>query len=304
MRSHPWVMDPQFTYPERTPDNRTLRLVDCVRNRAASPTPYSTASLCAVPRRRRQPDESVLPSAERMIAGNAELVALVDRYLPQRVYRTEPRFRVLAAASLVRMAEAVETIMALLRDRRDIDALVLVRSLYEQAVTFMWVGIDPYEHADLWVQDAERAQLKIHNEAKDYGFGFLTPREVASAERAKGMPRLADRAKQVDLHLTRDIAGMHDPNHPFSVRGLYTLLYRPGSRPTHSSPISLDPYITDRGQHVSVERPDPAIVHSRRWYALVAPIFTMALIVASGRYFNWLDEAEIRAIHARATELG
>jgi hypothetical protein len=38
-------------------------------------------------------------------------------------------------------------------------------------------------------------------------------------------------------------------------------------------------------------------------YALVAPIFTMALIVASGRFFNWLDEAEIRAINAYGVAL-
>ena len=74
---------------------------------------------------------------------NREFLHYVRRNLPSRFYGGEKMWKVHVAAALSRMCNNVEAIMVLMTRHQDDDALVLVRSLYEQAVVLSWVVIDP-----------------------------------------------------------------------------------------------------------------------------------------------------------------
>ena len=66
------------------------------------------------------------------------------------------------------------------------DVLVLLRTLYEQVVTFCWLAIDSDRHLVAWANEAHIERLRLHNDALIYGHSILTEEEVeaTSPERA------------------------------------------------------------------------------------------------------------------------
>jgi hypothetical protein len=86
-----------------------------------------------------------------MQAANAELVGLVRSHLPFRIYGGERWWALFRTAALVRMADTVESLMDLMAAEHDLDGQILVRSLYEQVVTFAWLSIDPDTRQWRWV---------------------------------------------------------------------------------------------------------------------------------------------------------
>src|SRR5690349_20629064 len=169
--------------------------------------------------------DDMFPTPEQMQAANSELVALVRRDLPQRFYQGEKWWKVFVTAGIVRLADCVETIMSLLDDRRDADAAVLIRSLFEQTITLSWVAIDPPTNYERWKGQAAHEELKIHHDGLDFGETLLSPQEVAVAKAAPTMPNLADRAKEADKHWTSRVSGLHGPGHMLGFRGLYMSIY-------------------------------------------------------------------------------
>lgn len=244
---------------------------------------------------------SVLPEPDRIAAGAAELVGLVYKHLPQRFYPKEKWSSLYAAASLVHMAETVESLMVLLPARRDDTALILIRSLYEQAVTFLWVASDPPNQYRRWAEDSNWYSLKMHNDmVKFVGGGFLTDEAVERAKKAQRMPTLADRAVQAD-EAWKDLRGMYPTGHALSLRGQYMLLYRSGSNVAHGSLPGLESYVSlDRNRYV-VQRADETTLV---WYALASPLLATALVVAARTFFKWLNEDEVRAVNERAVATG
>ena len=72
------------------------------------------------------------------------LIALVEERLPERFYvRGEPLWRMGATALAARMAGIVESILRLADAHRPSDTSILVRALYEYAVSTCWLLIDP-----------------------------------------------------------------------------------------------------------------------------------------------------------------
>ncbi len=236
-----------------------------------------------------------IPDTSQFVSGNTELVALVRSCLPQRFYPKEPWWSPFCAASVVRMADTVEAITELAESKHSNDLLSLLRSLYEQAVTLAWILIAPDQNFARWVDSAKIQVLKLHNETVAFGESILTANEVSEAEQAVGMPGVDVRASQVDQHWASRIEGFYPSTHLFSWRGLYTSIYRMGSRPMHSSIESLDLYISRPVEPVVVNlaKPGPAI-----WFALSTPVFTMGLAVAAER-FRWIDRERVREINDR-----
>jgi hypothetical protein len=244
---------------------------------------------------------SVLPEPDRIAAGARELVGLVYKHLPQRFYSKEKWSSLYAAASLVHMAETVESLMVLLPARRDDAALVLIRSLYEQTVTFLWVASDPPTHYRRWAEDSNWYSLRMHNDmVKFVGEGFLTEGAVGRAKKARRMPSLIERAVQAD-EAWKDLRGMYQAGHPLSLRGQYMLLYRSGSNVAHGSLPGLEPYVSFVGNRYVVQR---ARETTLVWYALASPLLATALVVAARTFFKWLDEDEVRTLNERAVATG
>ena len=88
------------------------------------------------------------PGSQQPPDGNVEvaareLIRLVESHLPQRCYPSEARWRMIYTAIVVRMADTLESILALMEAGLAVDGLTLIRALYEATVKFMWLAIDP-----------------------------------------------------------------------------------------------------------------------------------------------------------------
>jgi hypothetical protein len=76
---------------------------------------------------------------------------MLDERLPERFsLRGEPIWRPCLTALIARMAGILESTRPLAEPERQYDALILLRSLYEHVVTFLWLAIDPEPRVDEW----------------------------------------------------------------------------------------------------------------------------------------------------------
>src|SRR5262249_420362 len=109
-------------------------------------------------------------------------------------------------AMLARAAGTMRSVMSLIPERRATDAAVLLRTLFESVVTFVWIAIDPDVTADAWVRGGRRQRIKADNDLRQDGApALLEPDVRAQFETliAAGpmMPEsLAVRAEQADAH--------------------------------------------------------------------------------------------------------
>jgi hypothetical protein len=254
--------------------------------------------------------EDRFPSPEKMYAANAELVGLVRGHLPFRIYAGERWWALFRTASLVRMADTVESLIDLMAAEQDLDGQILVRSLYEQVVTFAWLSIDPDTRQWRWVGEGRWDLLKAHNDATAFGLTLLSGEEVKSWQEFLGLskadetasdpelwaaetnsdkrrkrpdlervlPPVTDRALEADEHWSSRIRGLHPKGHLLSFRGLYLPAYRTASRSAHGFLMALDPYLSEEANRRVVSRAQPG---PRIMWALVAPLFAMAVVIAS-----------------------
>jgi hypothetical protein len=267
------------------------------------------------------------PSDEEIQAANAGLVAVVRRHLPTGFYARSAHWSLWSTVALVRMADTVDAAMALMKGMQDVDGRTLIRSLYEQVVTYAWIAIDPGPRYSRWFGESVWADLRLHNDAVTFGEWVLTEEEVvrsthllglgeargadAAADTCQGtrkrktpaadllLPAVPERARDADAHWSTRIAGLHAPGSMLSFRGLYLPAYRQMSRATHSALSGLDVYVRERSHHKVV---GPARRPSRLAWALVGPMFGMGLIIAAQDEAKWwIDEREVRALVDRAT---
>jgi hypothetical protein len=229
---------------------------------------------------------------------NREFLRYVRANFPMRFYRGEDEWALFATAAVLRACDTVESMMLLLSRRKDQDALILLRSLYEQAVLGAWIAIDPDDRHERWWGESQRQLLILHNEAMRYAGPILSADEVETLKGALGMPSVDAMARELDGYWPDRIPGFWTAGRLLSLHGLYQVIYRSGSRPAHGSIDAVSPY-------VRFAPPYPSIVgapseDTMLWYSLAAPVLGMALIIASQR-FRWLDEGQIRRFVDRAT---
>jgi Family of unknown function (DUF5677) len=242
-------------------------------------------------------DEPLYLTPTKLRRVNREFVRYVRGHFPMRFYSGEPWWTVSAAAALLRMCDTVEGMMLLMARRKDGDALILLRSLYEQVVLFAWVAIDPDDRHTRWEGESNKQMLKLHNEVLPYGETILSPAEVAICEAATGTPSVATMAHELDEYWPSHVDGLYAAGHLFSFHGFYQSIYRIGSRPAHASLESLEPYVRRTPYPLTVaEREDDPML----WYSLAAPLFGLCLVIASRR-FHWIDAVRVRRLVDRAT---
>lgn len=142
--------------------------------------------------------------------------------------------------------------------RREQDASVLLRRLYEHVVDFAWIAIDSEKHAKQWVSDDYFYRLKFDDEMK-----LLGKPGLAAAMRADfdlhiktygRMPDVASRADAADKHWSKRVSGhgvfpstarpLGQPltvaqSGNWSLRTLYAVIYRSASAKAHPTAFSL-----------------------------------------------------------------
>lgn len=238
------------------------------------------------------------PSDEAVAMASHELIELVTSHLPQRFYPGEHPWRMFGAAIIVRMTDTVESMMVLMTAGLPIDGLILMRALYEQVVRYLWVSIDPDSNMEAWGSNARWHMRKLHNDALKFGQTVMDDDELAAAEGARELPGLADLALAVDKHWGGKMVGFRSPatgkQGILTMRGLYTMVYRTGSRSAHVQPDSLEPYAELQASPRVIRRPnkdEPSI-----WWPLAVALYAHALIVCNDQ-LNWPDPDRIRAIN-------
>jgi Family of unknown function (DUF5677) len=246
----------------------------------------------------RKPEE-ITPDLLRRAVD--DLFALVDERLPERFYPSEPISRVCLTALVARMAATLDSIAMLADPRRAGDTLVLLRTLYEHAVMFLWLAIDPEPRVDDWYGHTIKQRRTLHLDAVKYGVGdLMDPEELRVAEEAEKLKPLEQRAMEVDAFWAPRIRGFYEnpvsgPKNVLTVEGLYLVIYRLASRDAHATIESVDPFITRlTGHKMVVSR--GARHQTMLWAGVSLPIFAMALVVAHER-LGWPDEDRVREIN-------
>ena len=72
-------------------------------------------------------------------------------------------------ALLARMNGIADAILALIPERRAVEAAVLARTLLESMITFAWIGIDPPDNAPAWLRWDRRQRIKADNDVISSG---------------------------------------------------------------------------------------------------------------------------------------
>jgi hypothetical protein len=210
-------------------------------------------------------------------------------------------------AMLARSAGTMQSVMALIPQRRATDAAVLLRTLFESTVTFAWIAIDPAVNAEAWVRWDRRQRLKAHNDLRQDGArALLEPAvraqfEALIAARPMMPESLAVRAEQADAHWATHVKAIEaDPPAPAAFRGMYRYIYRSESQHSHAAVASLEPLIINgpgpgQFQVLPVET-DPGEFTP---FTRTTMFYALALLVAESALGLAGMEREIDAIFAR-----
>jgi hypothetical protein len=189
---------------------------------------------------------------------------------------------------IMRMADTVEAMLALMHADYPVDGLVLLRALYEEVVGYLWIATNPDTNLLRWIEGARAWELKMHNDATNYGMEILSPQEVEACHGARMIPDLAQRAAEVDKHWGGRLIGFRPAKNGqegiLTFRGLYVAIYRFASRAAHGQPNSLSPYADAKVYPARVSRSEPA--PESIWWPLAVPLFAHALIVCN-EHLGW-----------------
>lgn len=181
------------------------------------------------------------------------------------------------------------------------DAFVLVRRLYEYAVTFAWIAVDPPVHVKAWLASDYENRLKVNKELRELGDNGLeakTERKyrqyVTSRPRVMGDVKSraieADRywATRVELHGRKEPM----PSPRLSFETLYTLIYRGASADAHATAGGLTPWIHGLGNGAFMIGTPAPNDDDREPFALAAMAFASWMFIAE-KILGWPAEADI-----------
>jgi hypothetical protein len=129
----------------------------------------------------------------------------------------------------------------------------LVRSMFELVATYAWVAAAPDTHVGPWLKSDYLQQVKLDNNLRELGAPSLEePDRIRVREfrpDLKPMPSsLVDRTTAADAAWAaaiKDLDG-HLSEESRSLRALYPLIYRNGSRLTHPSSHVVARFVTAR----------------------------------------------------------
>ncbi|HVY77354.1 MAG TPA: DUF5677 domain-containing protein [Solirubrobacterales bacterium] len=230
------------------------------------------------------------------------LIGLVEPHLPLEVLPTGPAdaWQLTGPALVSRQVGSLTALLSLRPLGGEADPLVLLRTLYEHAVTFAWLAADPGEdrHRRFLKSDAV-SRLSMDDDARRVGVQLLDEHQRAGFERQaaelpKEMPDLLQRAEAADRHWVGRIPALEDSSSTRSYRGLYAVAYRRHSAIAHASLMGLNTVTVELPsgrRRVQLEQRDPEM-HGPFGLGSVLLGFTLFI---SGATLGWPDPAPVEA---------
>jgi hypothetical protein len=234
------------------------------------------------------------------------LVDLVRPHLPVEGRTTGPAdaWPLVGPGLIARQVGAIESIFGIRSQGRDSDPMVLMRSLYDHAVTFAWLAADPGEaRQQCFVRSDAAQRLKADNDCRDIGVPMLDDETRAKYQRQVDtlpgeMPPLTERARQADDHWTDRIEVLQGADTTHSFRGFYAFAYRRYSSYEHASVWGLNPVtdeLPDGRLRVHLEEHDP---EEHGIYGMAGILFTFTLFIAA-QTLGWPETNAVLEVFER-----
>lgn len=165
--------------------------------------------------------------------------------------------------------------------RREQDAFVLTRRLFEHLIQFSWIAIDPTTHCKRWVDDDTFYRVKTHKRLNEIGKPQLdqTQMDELASLPGKKLPNLLELTKEVAAHWD-PILQTPRPDVGFEL--IYAVIYPYSSLYAHPSPRSLSPYVVgvdaDGTFRIGFDKLGPVNYSA---YTLAPTIMALLLLVSS-----------------------
>jgi hypothetical protein len=212
----------------------------------------------------------VLPDAKRsdVVRKTRELAQLIERALPPTVDVASPiGWPAVSSLLLARIAGQGRTMATLIRESHELDARMVMRSLFEHFALLAWLSIDPSDlPADVapartwrakgpaantlwWAADQirrekvlvgkQQTQLAADLLDENYRKALREAKQTFKGQEGWGvLPKLEDMAEEIDARYGGRLEGWADAKpggvaYRFTTRGMYLLLYQTGNASTH-----------------------------------------------------------------------
>ena len=293
----------------------------------ARPTASSAEAMRVEPRVVTQgtprPDAMATREIHAAMVQSEHLLRLVDFPLTvESPVRPEPRVQdnwdVVAPAMLFSASSCLLSLRLLAETpapRREQDAIVLLRRLYEHIVDFAWIAIDPAVHVKKWVADDRYYRLKIDDDFARLGQAQLKPTKRTEFDqylKAHGrMPDVASRADAADKHWSKLIQGhgvfpskappaggsiVSAQGGNWSLRTQYMIIYRLASGAAHPSPSSLAAYIDAHGASGRFSIGMNPHDHDDRYAYTFAPLVFATMLFVSEHVLGFPKRADVEKV--------
>jgi hypothetical protein len=270
-------------------------------------------------------DAAATPEIRAAMIQSERLLRLVNfPYTVVSRVNPEPRVHdnwdVVAPAMLFSASSCLKSIRLLAATsapRREQDASVLLRRLYEHVVDFAWIAINPAVHAGKWVADDRFYRLKIDSDFVKLGQPGLDSntrlRFEKGIEATGRMPDVASRADLADRHWSQMISGhgvfpsnpaptggsiVNAQNGDWSLRTQYTIVYRSASANAHPTPMSLSAYIDAEGASGNFTIGMKPMDSDDRYAYTIAPLLFATMLFVSEHVLGVPKRADVEAIFA------
>jgi len=238
-------------------------------------------------------------TARDLRAATDQFAQLIQSRLPLELNAAEP-WPVLAHGVLARAGSLLESLTLLAEAEQEADVQVLLRVLFELATIFCWIAISPEEHLSRWAKWSAGRQLKVHNDALQYGIEVLSPSEINELGESEKPLDLVKMALEIDEYWPNHSPAFRPhpddgPKHILTFRGFYTTIFRKSSTVVHSDLVVVDRFL-------SLPSPGAVEIHwrevpgPRKDFPALAIPFMGFLLIAFSKRFGWPGEEVVRGI--------
>ena len=211
----------------------------------------------------------------------------------------------LGPSLLLKAAGTLSSMMLLIPGRGTVDALALLRMLYENVVILSWIAIDPDTRKGMWVASSAYWEIEEHKDWQRAGRGLHTEDELRDFEeqagtgKADGLPNVPKMASEADEYLGSRVpgwsptSGAEDPGLFASLRGLYRYIYQRGSAAVHSRARGLEPFATITDDVVKLHPEEPTTDYHVYNLGMQALAFGIAVAEQSWGWPSWRDAMKV-----------
>lgn len=210
-----------------------------------------------------------------------EIVGEIDAELPELV----------CSGLLARQIELAESVLDLERRPTDSSKAILIRSMFDHAVTMAWIAADDSsDRIQRFRKTDAKRRLDIEKDAQKFGESILSPKihrdlEAQVSSLPSEMPNLKQRAENADEFWIGKIPGLGQG--PASTYlGLYAFAYRNHSTLEHASRMGLNAVVDDVGEGRKLVHLEVLDLRRHGPLGQAAILLGLSLLVLSVR-FEW-----------------